>query len=338
MTVCDGIIRVFVSSQVQGSAIRYEVVVMINNTLMTCLNYALFEFCMPMTSSTSQVAITDSENAVATQQASRWQLEPAKTNRDCSQFNSRIVSTHNNQNNEVQSCHLRSPHWLLPLPLEPSVKRKPSPRLSSLLRVFQGVSWTVSLLIFQFCLKIRAHFPFLSACPINRIVEPTGLFDPLGFADKADEAILKRYREAELTHGRVAMLATLGFLAGEAVEGKSFLWDASVKGPAITHLSQVPPVFWALLTIGIGAAEQTRVQIGWVEPKNVPAAKPGLLRDTYVPGDIGFHPLGLKPEDPAAFKELATKKLQNGRLAMLAAAGFMAQELVNGKRILENLS
>lgn len=45
-----------------------------------------------------------------------------------------------------------------------------------------------------------------------------------------------------MTHGRVAMLAVLGFLAGEAVEGKSFLWDASVKGPAITHLSQVPPV------------------------------------------------------------------------------------------------
>ena len=36
---------------------------------------------------------------------------------------------------------------------------------------------------------------------------PVGLFDPLGFAAKADEATLKRYREAELTHGRVAMLA-----------------------------------------------------------------------------------------------------------------------------------
>ena len=36
---------------------------------------------------------------------------------------------------------------------------------------------------------------------------PVGLFDPLGFAAKADEPTLKRYREAELTHGRVAMLA-----------------------------------------------------------------------------------------------------------------------------------
>ena len=69
---------------------------------------------------------------------------------------------------------------------------------------------------------------------------------------------LKRYREAELTHGRVSMLAVLGFFAGEAVEGKSFLWDASVSGPAITHLAQVPTVFWCLLTIGIGAIARAK--------------------------------------------------------------------------------
>jgi hypothetical protein len=92
---------------------------------------------------------------------------------------------------------------------------------------------------------------------------PMGIWDPLGLAEKADANTLKRYREAEVTHARVAMLAVLGFLVGEAVEGKSFLWDASVTGPAIDHLKQVPPVFWALLVIGIGAAEQTRAEIGW---------------------------------------------------------------------------
>ena len=34
---------------------------------------------------------------------------------------------------------------------------------------------------------------------------PVGFFDPLGFAEKADENTMKRYREAELTHGRVAI-------------------------------------------------------------------------------------------------------------------------------------
>ncbi len=33
---------------------------------------------------------------------------------------------------------------------------------------------------------------------------PLDVWDPLGFASKADEKTLKRYREAEITHGRVA--------------------------------------------------------------------------------------------------------------------------------------
>merc|ERR1719491_192421 len=169
------------------------------------------------------------------------------------------------------------------------------------------------------------------------VLAPAGFFDPLGFAEKADNATLRRYREAELAHGRVGMLAFVGFLVGEQVEGSSFLFDAQVSGPAITHLSQVPVGFWIILTILIGAAEQTRLEIGWVEPKDVPVAQPGLLREDYTPGDIGFDPLGLKPEDPEELKIMQTKELQHGRLGMLAAAGFMAQELTDGKGILENL-
>jgi hypothetical protein len=166
---------------------------------------------------------------------------------------------------------------------------------------------------------------------------PVGFFDPLGFAEKADANTLKRYREAELTHGRVAMLAVLGFLVGEKVEGSSFLFDAQVSGPAITHIPQVPEGFWALLLLSIGAAEQYRAEKGWVDPSEVPVDQPGLLRPEYIPGDLGFDPLGLKPEDPEEFKVMQTKELQNGRLAMLAAAGFLAQEAVDGKGIVEHL-
>jgi hypothetical protein len=134
------------------------------------------------------------------------------------------------------------------------------------------------------------------------------------------------------------MLAAVGFLVGEAVEGSSFLFDAQVSGPAITHLSQVPAPFWVLLVTFIGAAEQKRAEIGWKDPSDVRFDQPGALREAYVPGDIGFDPLGLKPEDPAELAIMQTKELQNGRLAMLAAAGFMAQELADGKGILEHLA
>jgi hypothetical protein len=166
---------------------------------------------------------------------------------------------------------------------------------------------------------------------------PTGAWDPFNLAAKADANLLKRYREAELAHSRVAMLAVVGFLVGEAVEGSSFLFDASIKGPAISHLAQVPVPFWTILTFFIGYLELGRAEIGWVPPLDVPLGKPGLLRTDYIPGDLKFDPLSLKPSDPAAFLTLQNKELQNGRLAMLAAAGFMAQELVDGKGIFEHL-
>ena len=70
-----------------------------------------------------------------------------------------------------------------------------------------------------------------------------------------------RYREAELTHGRVAMLATVGFLVGEAVESKTVLFNGEISGPAITHLAQVNPVFWLFLGAGIAKAETKRAEI-----------------------------------------------------------------------------
>ena len=165
---------------------------------------------------------------------------------------------------------------------------------------------------------------------------PVGLFDPLGFAAKANDATLLRYREAEITHGRVAMLAAVGFLVGEKVEGSSFLFDSQISGPAITHLSQVPTAFWLILLVSIGAAEQFRAVAAFEDPKDVPIGQQGLMRADHFPGDIGFDPLGLKPEDPEEFEQMVTKELQNGRLAMLAAAGFMAQELADGKGIIEH--
>ena len=187
-------------------------------------------------------------------------------------------------------------------------------------------------------LSTALNADFANAESLPGALDPVGFFDPLGFAEKADEATMKRYREAELTHGRVAMLATVGFLVGEKVEGSSFLFDSQISGPAITHLPQVPVIFWGCLAIAIGAAEIKRAEIGWVEPENAPFDKPGLLRDEYIPGDLGFDPLGLKPEDAEEFALMQTKELQNGRLAMIAAAGFLAQELVDGKGILEHFS
>lgn len=47
---------------------------------------------------------------------------------------------------------------------------------------------------------------------------PFGFFDPLKFTSGISEGRFKFHREAELKHGRVAMLAALGFPLAESLQ------------------------------------------------------------------------------------------------------------------------
>ena len=125
--------------------------------------------------------------------------------------------------------------------------------------------------------------------------------DLFGFFNDIDQAEAQRYADVEITHGRLAMLASVGFLVGESVEGSSFLFDANVTGPAINHFQQVPAPFWALLGVSILAVESRRVLIAWQSPFD--ASRLGLMKDDHTPGDYGgFDPLGLsKNRDEGTF-------------------------------------
>jgi len=162
------------------------------------------------------------------------------------------------------------------------------------------------------------------------IVAPTGYFDPLGFAQNGITLNeIKRNRESEVMHGRVAMLATVGYLVGESFSG-----PFGLTGPANDQLAQVPAFPFTLLSGLIAACELKRATIGWVEPDfGSPFGTLWKLRDNYYPGDLGFDPLGLKPSDPKKFADMQTRELQNGRLAMIGAAGMCAQEIFNHRTI-----
>lgn len=168
-------------------------------------------------------------------------------------------------------------------------------------------------------------------------IAPVGNFDPIGLSKELDLTEMKRFREAEVTHGRVSMLAVLGFLVAESFHP---LFGGAISGPAIRHLDQVrnvAPIFFELLAGTIALAEIYRSLVGWVSPQDVQKYFGGELKENYYPGDIGFDPLGLKPTSPKEFAEMQTKELQNGRLAMLAAMGFILQETVNEQTIFGNL-
>ena len=51
------------------------------------------------------------------------------------------------------------------------------------------------------------------------------------------------------------------------------------------------------------------------------------------PGDLDFDPLGLAPTDPTELKDMQSKELNHGRLAMIAIAGMVGQELATGQKL-----
>mmetsp|Transcript_28190 Transcript_28190/g.47227 ORF Transcript_28190/g.47227 Transcript_28190/m.47227 type:complete len:232 (+) Transcript_28190:105-800(+) len=159
------------------------------------------------------------------------------------------------------------------------------------------------------------------------------MFDPAGLLATATVEDVRRYREAELTHGRVAMLAALGFVVGETLEDFP-LFNGTITGPAIFQFQQVQSGFWEPLLIVIGICESYRVAVGWASPDSSGVNK---LLPEYEMGDLGFDPLGLAPTDPAELKEKKTRELNNGRLAMIAIAGFVTQEFVNNTEIFQHL-
>jgi len=179
----------------------------------------------------------------------------------------------------------------------------------------------------------------LKARDMAGVSAPLGFFDPLGFSTDIPEGKLLFYREVELKHGRVAMLAALGILVSEQFHP---LFGGNIDVPAYIAFQNTPlQTFWQAVVLAIAIPEVFSVlsfdSIAGKRSRGVyipPTTKRWWsMRSDRVPGDLGFDPLGLKPTDPGQLKEMQTKELNNGRLAMIAAAGMLAQELVTRQKI-----
>merc|ERR1712078_703861 len=156
-----------------------------------------------------------------------------------------------------------------------------------------------------------------------------GYFDPLGFSSDISGGKLLFYREVELKHGRVAMLAALGIVVGEQFHP---LFGGDIDVPAAFAFQQTPlEAFWPAVVAAIAIPEIYSV-FTFKEP-GLKGASQWTIREDHEPGNLGFDPLGLKPTDPVLLKEMQTKELNNGRLAMIAAAGMIAQELATGQKL-----
>merc|ERR1719231_241793 len=81
-------------------------------------------------------------------------------------------------------------------------------------------------------------------------IAPAGDFDPANLLDGVSKEEVYRWREAELVHGRVGMLAAAGFLVQENFH-PLFSGDG---GPAIEQIPALPQWIWFIMTLGVGIA------------------------------------------------------------------------------------
>lgn len=156
------------------------------------------------------------------------------------------------------------------------------------------------------------------------VTAPLGFWDPFGLSANIPEGKLLWFREAELKHGRVSMLATLGLFVQEKFHPFFGVGDIPMT---TVFQEQNLAFFWPNLAFLCFLLEGPTLQSwnGNVANQN--------MEEGHVPGDLGFDPLGLKPQKEADFKALQTRELNNGRLAMFAILGLFAQEGLTGQQV-----
>merc|ERR1712151_1078760 len=153
---------------------------------------------------------------------------------------------------------------------------------------------------------------------------PVGFWDPAGLSKDGDAAAFMRRRSTEIKHGRISMLATMGYITPE-VAGKFPGYLSPSKGLAfedvpngLAAISKVPALGWIQIVIYCLYVEAAGLGFNYIG------------QGEATPGDVDW-----KPPLLAGFEgEAKTKKLNaeiaNGRLAMVAIIGMFFQDGLTG--------
>jgi Chlorophyll A-B binding protein len=147
---------------------------------------------------------------------------------------------------------------------------------------------------------------------------PLGFFDPLGLVADGDQAKFDRLRLVEIKHGRISMLAIVGYLVQEA--GYRLPGNIDLSG---TKFADIPNGYAGLEAISYAGKLQIFAFIGALEVfvmrDFVGGEFPGDLRNNYI--DFGWDSF-----DEATKLRKRTIELNQGRAAQMGILALMVHE------------
>jgi hypothetical protein len=147
---------------------------------------------------------------------------------------------------------------------------------------------------------------------------PLGFFDPLGLVEDGNESNFDRLRFVEIKHGRIAMLAVVGYLVTEA--GIRLPGNIAYDG---TTFADIPAGFSAVSALPGAGLLQLFAFIGFLEVfvmKDITGGEfVGDFRNGFI--DYGWDTFG----EGTKFEKRAIE-LNQGRAAMMGILALMVHE------------
>ena len=185
----------------------------------------------------------------------------------------------------------------------------------------------------QYGKKMSESIPFLSCPPVLRYSDLAGNvgFDPLGLAKNKEQ--LWEYREAEIKHARLAMLAAIGWPVSELLDRDiadffqaPAMLDEGDRVPTVLNggLGQISPQFWGFC-LGLSAA---------IDMYGV--AKARRADPEYFPGNLGFDPLNFYTDDKLVQERLKLAEIKHGRTAMVGVLGYIVEEYMTKMAVVDD--
>lgn len=147
---------------------------------------------------------------------------------------------------------------------------------------------------------------------------PLGFYDPLGLVADGDEAKFERLRYVEIKHGRISMLAVVGYLVAEA--GVRLPGTIDYSGLAF---ADIPNGFAALNTISGAGIAQIVAFVGFLELAVMKDITGGEFVGDFRNDALDF---GWDSFDEETKLNKRAIELNQGRAAMMGILALMVHE------------